>query len=497
MFEMTLRKTPAPFAAFPTGWEGPRALGEAVDPDRSAWLVGTRPRRRGGAALLRASWIAFLLLTLTQVTAAFVLVNPVALTILLHARRLIWLVSILGCVAEIILAEDGGLLAPLLGFVPFMLIGTASALLGVEPIAGLVQVVFWAITMIGACLIGRRLRDANLPAILIGWFIAVLLASIVLALWKPGLAVDLDNRTAHGAWRGVFGGKNWLAWYSVYALLLAGFARDVSWLPRVALAGLAAVCLHFAHSAGALVMLAAVCAMMAVIEFWRSLPISPALRLMANALTFTFLGLAGAMGYGLVLGALGRDTTLTGRTFLWQAYFDRALDSWLYGAGPGSFTSLSLTTQDIGLRFRAHGNITTPHNMYIATFGEVGVLGVLAYVLPLLALVLFDPARGDRAVPLAGPSESAGFAPPVACNVPAADHRASRQIVISFALLFLVSGFEETHDVYGISSGLFLILLMRAWQWNATRQAGALMLRKVAPVAAPGDLAPLAPLAGR
>jgi exopolysaccharide production protein ExoQ len=424
----------------------PRPLGVLPDAGATALGMASVPRLRWRPETVsRVLWVVFLLLVLTQVTAAFVVISPAIQAVLVMARRVIWLVILAATVLESLRSEPSDLLGPLTAFVPFFLVGLGSALFGVEPLAGLVELSFWLITVLGACVLGKQFRGRDLPTAMVAWFILVLGASVLLALVKPKLAVDIDSRTIGGAWRGVFPGKNWLAWYSGFGLLLAVYARAVRLPARIVLGLVSLACLHATHSGGGIVAMAAVLGIMAMFALWRRLGLSAGLQVLVNSLIAGFVLVAGAVGYQAILTAMGRDATLTGRTFIWQAYFGRALDSWLIGAGPGSFTELSMTTQDIGLRYQWSGKIFTPHNMFLAAFGEVGLVGLIAFVVPLAAIAFGYRARqGDR----------------------------NRHLLPAFALFFLISGLDETHEVFGVSAGLFLIVLLRAWQWPARTSPG-------------------------
>jgi O-antigen ligase len=273
-----------------------------------------------------------------------------------------------------------------------------------------------------------------------------MLSSIAVALLLPRIGVVSDGRFAHGVWRGIFVHKNWLGWYAGFALLLAVFAGTVRRAVRLGLGVAALVCLYHAHSAGTVVALAAVIALLAIMALWRRLGLSSGMQWLASGLLLGLAALVGWGGYQVVLAALGRGVTLTGRTSIWQAYFGRALESWLFGAGPASFTELSLTTADVGLKFQKLGRIFTPHNMFIAVFGETGLIGLLAFGTA-FAVVLVNAMR----LP-AGPG---------------------RLLLPAFAAFFLISGLDETHEVFGVGSGLFLIVLVRAWQWSELRGPGA------------------------
>jgi hypothetical protein len=154
-------------------------------------------------------WVLFLLLVMTQVSLAFLAISPTAQAMLVLARRAIWLVTLVTAVLDVLRSEPSDLLGPLTVFVPFFVVGLASTLISVEPLAGLVELSLWLITVLAACVIGKRFRGRDLPTAMAGWFILVLGASVLLALVRPKLAVDIDHRSLGGDWRGVFPGKSW------------------------------------------------------------------------------------------------------------------------------------------------------------------------------------------------------------------------------------------------------------------------------------------------
>jgi O-antigen ligase len=98
-----------------------------------------------------------------------------------------------------------------------------------------------------------------------------------------------------------------------------------------------------------------------------------------------------AISLPLLLEAVGRDATLTGRTDIWPVFFNRALEKPLLGWGPGTFTYPSYATADLLQRFASLGTISSPHNIFIAVLGDSGILGFLSFVLPLLYFTLVVP----------------------------------------------------------------------------------------------------------
>jgi len=101
--------------------------------------------------------------------------------------------------------------------------------------------------------------------------------------------------------------------------------------------------------------------------------------------TFAIIG-GVAMGFGgkeAVLGALGRDSNLTGRTEIWSTVLARAQNP-IIGVGFESFWNASIKT------FRSEGeymfrNINSAHNGYIDVYLNLGWIGVSLVVLVLLS----------------------------------------------------------------------------------------------------------------
>jgi exopolysaccharide production protein ExoQ len=192
-----------------------------------------------------------------------------------------------------------------------------------------------------------------------------------------------------GAWLGIFGSKN------AFAAVVSGFAlasiamladRSAPRLVRLAAFAGLAVCpplLLRAQSAGAILVLVPAASVALGVIFSR--------RMTGAQKTFVGMAMAGAavlfglvlVGYGdqLLASALdyaGKDTTLTGRTDLWDFGFDLIAENPLLGIGYQAFwvqgnPPAELLWAVFGIPTRMGFNF---HNMYISNAVEIGLLGL-------------------------------------------------------------------------------------------------------------------------
>jgi exopolysaccharide production protein ExoQ len=147
------------------------------------------------------------------------------------------------------------------------------------------------------------------------------------------LSLATPNPTSFGAWTGVFGQKNFMAghMFILYAAALALLLDKKSrpWLRLTTLVGaaMAALLILMAQSATTTILTAAATVVLAMHAlFWQ-----PAVRIrhmrMLIVLAIAVLGASACLllfglfqidAWDSLLASMGKDSTLTGRTFLWQ-----------------------------------------------------------------------------------------------------------------------------------------------------------------------------------
>lgn len=198
---------------------------------------------------------------------------------------------------------------------------------------------------------------------------------------------------------GAFASKNQLGFYAslgVYfafaAVFLLGERRH--WLVLSGgVALLATYALVASQSATSVLTTAAIVAVALGVRFLQAL--RPASRrnlflaglILAIAGAFAFLNAGGA---DLVLGAFGKDSTLTGRTYLWQQGVEAARANLFFGIGYQAYWVQGFSEAErlweeffIGSRSGFHF-----HNTFIETVVETGLLGLALLCLVLLTTIL-------------------------------------------------------------------------------------------------------------
>jgi exopolysaccharide production protein ExoQ len=221
------------------------------------------------------------------------------------------------------------------------------------------------------------------PLVLLRCLFGIYAIGVVLSLLFGNVRDDI------GAWLGIFGSKN------AFAAVVSGFA-------------LASIAMLFDRSAPRLVRLAALCgliacpplllraqsagAMLALLPAAAlALAVIASRRMTRAQKTFAGIGIAGAaivaglmlVGYGdkLLAGVLdyaGKDTTLTGRTDLWDFGFDRIAENPLLGVGYQAFwvqgnPPAEMLWSVFNIPSRAGFNF---HNLYVSNAVEIGLIGL-------------------------------------------------------------------------------------------------------------------------
>ena len=240
-----------------------------------------------------------------------------------------------------------------------------------------------AITMFGIYLAGRYTVYELLR--LLAWALGIAaLLSIVFAVALPSYGITFDVRG--NAWQGVFVQKNILgrvmALSALVFLLLALSGRRYRWLPWAGF-GISVALLFLS---GSLAPAACLVTLVAILPFYAALRSNYNIVILACIFGIAVAGAVSALilrSSSSLVGMLGRDMTLTGRTEVWDAVLEMIWQRPLLGYGYGGFWlgweggSAQVWLQSGIMAGHAHNGLL---NLWL----DLGLLGVSVFLLGLL-----------------------------------------------------------------------------------------------------------------
>ena len=247
---------------------------------------------------------------------------------------------------------------------------------------------------------------------LIGIFFVLLYSLMV-----GGYALDTIDGTVNFV--GAFGSKNQVGFFSSLGIFLslaflAFYRRNwLSFLWTAPIILLSVYMLAIAHSATSVASLPAVIGIVALLTTSKILSRRYRRVIFVVGAGALVAGVVAALNLGLldvVLGLFGKDSTLTGRTYLWEQGWEAAQERPLLGYGYAAYWVQGFADPE---RLWAEFYITTRtgfhfHNTYVETLVELGFIGVTMLALVILrsfyghvAKVVFGDWSADSVV-LAG-----------------------------------------------------------------------------------------------
>ncbi|HLU24975.1 MAG TPA: O-antigen ligase [Longimicrobiales bacterium] len=234
-------------------------------------------------------------------------------------------------------------------------------------------------TLFGVYLAARYSSDQILRLLAVALGLAALF-SLTFELALPDLVVS-EEAASQGAWHGIYTHKNILGRVmalggAVFLLTLArGGARIVSF----AAFALCAWVLVKSDSMTSTVIVVTIAGLLPVFRTlrWRPTAAAPAICVV---MALSAVGVVWAAGHiHLTLAALGRDITLTGRTALWLAVIDSALQRPWLGFGYSSFW-LGWKGESMAVWLATSWDAMHAHNGFLDLWLDLGVLGVAVFL---------------------------------------------------------------------------------------------------------------------
>ena len=236
--------------------------------------------------------------------------------------------------------------------------------------------------------LGLRLDLRQMISVLSWAALAVLVASLLLAIVNPSLGFDFEGRL-----RGVTAHKNAIGNFAALAFLVAlgglgaSDGRRPVLLRHAALALLSLLCMVLARSTAVLPVLLAATSAIGLGIFCRQASGRDLALLPLAACVVVVLGAIAGEHLGEAAELLGKDPDISGRTLVWAFAKRMALAQPLVGYGFGAFW---VGDNSPGAVFWANTHLGVPHshNGYIQLLLETGS-AALALILAAIALLAF------------------------------------------------------------------------------------------------------------
>lgn len=336
-------------------------------------------------------------------TTVFILSTGAFVTVLLDGSSPVvlglWIVAYLVAGAVLLdgaLRERRTVTVPL-ALVAFLALAAASVLWSAAPEVTLRRSIGLGGTVLIGLVLAQRLRpvaifDAMRRAVLV-------IAVVSLLFYLSGDARALDE--VHDTLRGVVATKNTLGRVMGLGLLACAATAFID-RGRLRLAIGSAVpmvvALALTGSTGGAIIAVLVLLMMAAAMLWRSAVGRHALLGTAATVSGVFVLVAQATSAEAIVGLVGRDLTLTGRTRIWALSAEAFAQQPLLGYGYGTFWHEAGPTAGRRIVALLYWSVPNAHNGLLDVALDVGVVGVVLAVLIIGGLLIrgIGDARAGR-----------------------------------------------------------------------------------------------------
>jgi O-antigen ligase len=285
-----------------------------------------------------------------------------------------------------------------------------SALWSVDPGNSLNKSVRFLSVTVFACYVANRYSLVQFVRLFTrGFAIAIVLSLLVMVL-VPKLGHSNLGGGYENAWRGAFIHKNWLGAAMSLGLLMTGYSYLIRANSRM-LSGVSffgcLMLLVLSMSASAMVstLVASVAVVLGAAIQNRSSPVLRTLAMMAIGLGIAVLILLPIIftivDLSHLLTVIGRSSTLTGRTEVWQAMLGAIREKPLVGYGYGFWDQASMTRSNIWLE--VGWKPPHAHNTWLDAALQLGLIGVAltaaVWLIPLRRCLVIIVSRFGQGAP--------------------------------------------------------------------------------------------------
>lgn len=250
-----------------------------------------------------------------------------------------------------------------------------STLWSLSPGTSLYQGVQLLMTILVSFLFCLQVPRGRMPVVVFTALVACLVSSIGFVLLKPGLGTDQQ-----GAWIGVFQHKNQLGAVAAVCILTSTCLFLSGWRPLVAALciGVGAFVLAMSHSGTALIAVTLVMCLVVLAFGLRQgrgvLSFGMGLLALAASFVVFFIAVNQINVFDLVLEGMGKDSTLSGRTILWDIGLHAFSERPVLGHGYNGFWVGDPSTVSY-LQWMVQQPLWFFHNNFIEMAVAFGIMG--------------------------------------------------------------------------------------------------------------------------
>jgi len=258
------------------------------------------------------------------------------------------------------------------------------------------RVVAFAMTTLLGFYLGGALEYRRFVLLMAGAFLALSLASLIVVLAAP--IYGIDHQANGGDWRGVWSEKNTLALFMVLGVVSAISAfmldRRRQWLWS-AMLGLCFLLLLMSKGKTALLCVLLTLGLTGGLWLMRRGRVLGVITLWATVTLGSIAGFVVWLAPDLVLKAVGKDPTLTGRTQIWKAVLDQVALHPKLGFGFAAFWQLDSAPANI-IRKQTRWPVPTAHNGWLDLLVQIGWIGIDLFIAVLVATIVAVAVRTAR-----------------------------------------------------------------------------------------------------
>ncbi|CAN5154737.1 hypothetical protein BH10PSE4_BH10PSE4_07230 [soil metagenome] len=374
-------------------------------------------------------------------------------------RTALWMFIALGFVGTILRGPNTPLLISFLPLAAFWFIALLSSAFGDNPVSSIWFLTLWSVMACAALAIGSQMSGGQIGAVAAVAIGLVALLSLALYPIHPQwVTMQGGGKTLL---RGLFMHKNACGWFGAIGFLFLFSYTTGANLFRYGVLALCVAMVLLSQSGTAFGVLIIGVAFLFVLRQLQTSGANPFFKVLVIVLILVALGVTINFILPAITEALEKGQSLRNREAGWNLYLRFFEGHMVLGRGPGAFvTGTSVINRMISETFVNDLNMSV-HNSYLALLGEVGVLGLSAYIGGYLYIIVIASTRSQ----------------------------ASRGDITAaiLALGVLCSGFTEARDTLVPHIATFLMLVARssavAQRYNALRRSRQAKGRQTAPVA--------------